>query len=155
QQYFFLVGAAGNSVSLCILHKTAKRRNRKHVFLLRCLAANDLLAQLGMLLLIHLTKQKVLPCHWSCIGFVLIRAFGLGSGCVALVMALDRWFALTRPFYYHQFIIMSHESPFKEIHKFASDVHLPILNWVSKFMKECQLGYKIERKLRLWKLRWS
>ncbi|KAJ8918661.1 hypothetical protein NQ315_014980 [Exocentrus adspersus] len=100
---FFLVGAVGNCVDLYILYKTARRRNRKHVLLLRFLAVNDLMAQLGMLLLIHL-KNDVLPEYWSCVGFVLIRAFGLGSGCVALVMALDRWFALTRPFCYHKVV---------------------------------------------------
>lgn len=98
----FLIGAAGNLAALWILYRTAKRRNKKHVLLLRCLATNDLVAQVGMLLLIHLKRYDVLPDYWSCVGFVLLRAFGLGSGCVAFVMALERWLALTRPFFYHQ-----------------------------------------------------
>lgn len=63
---------------------------------------NDLVAQVGMLLLINLKRHDVLPDYWACVGFVLLRAFGLGSGCVAFVMALERWLALTRPFFYHQ-----------------------------------------------------
>ncbi|KAJ8980692.1 hypothetical protein NQ317_010594 [Molorchus minor] len=99
---FFLIGAAGNVAALFILYKTAKRRNRKHLLMLRCLATNDLVAQVGMLVLIYLKKFNVLPDIWACVGFVLLRAFGLGSGCVAFVMALERWLALTRPFLYHQ-----------------------------------------------------
>ncbi|KAJ8941869.1 hypothetical protein NQ318_001721 [Aromia moschata] len=100
----FLIGACGNIAALWILYRTAKRRNRKHLLMLRCLAMNDLVAQVGMLLLIHLKRYNLLPDIWSCVGFVLLRAFGLGSGCVAFVMALERWLALTRPFMYHQLV---------------------------------------------------
>lgn len=40
--------------------------------------------------------------RWTCIGRVLCRLFGLNSGCVALVMALERFLALTKPFTYQQ-----------------------------------------------------
>ncbi|CAH1153502.1 unnamed protein product [Phaedon cochleariae] len=100
----FLIGLAGNLAALWILHKTARRRNKKHLFMLRCLATNDIVAQIGMLLLLHLLKAGVLPTYLGCSGFVLVRAFGLGSGCVAFVMALERWLALTRPFFYHQLV---------------------------------------------------
>ncbi|KAG5889185.1 hypothetical protein JTB14_019202 [Gonioctena quinquepunctata] len=100
----FLVGLAGNIAALWILHRTARRRNKKHLFMLRCLATNDLTAQVGMLLLITFKKAQILPEYLSCAGFVFVRAFGLGSGCVAFVMALERWLALTRPFLYHQLV---------------------------------------------------
>nr|XP_023025315.1 prostaglandin E2 receptor EP2 subtype isoform X3 [Leptinotarsa decemlineata] len=100
----FLVGLAGNIAALWILFRTAKRRNKKHLFMLRCLASNDLTAQVGMLLLITLKRVHVLPEYLACAGFVFVRAFGLGSGCVAFVMALERWLALTRPFLYHQLV---------------------------------------------------
>lgn len=98
----FVIGLIGNLAALWILYKTAKRRNKKHLFMLRCLAVNDLVAQLGMLLMLNLKKYQVLPGHWVCAALVILRAFGLGSGCVAFVMAFERWLALTRPFLYHQ-----------------------------------------------------
>lgn len=42
--------------------------------------------------------------RWTCIGRVLCRVFGLNSGCVALVMAMERWLALTKPFTYQQYV---------------------------------------------------
>lgn len=98
----FMIGLIGNLAALWILYKTAKRRNKKHLLLLRCLAINDLVAQFGMLLVLNLKKNQLLPDYWSCVAFVVLRAFGLGSGCVAFVMAFERWLALTRPFLYHQ-----------------------------------------------------
>lgn len=111
----FVIGLLGNLAALWILYKTAKRRNKKHLFLLRCLAINDLVAQFGMLLIINLRKNQVLPDYWSCVAVVVLRAFGLGSGCVAFVMAFERWLALTRPFLYHQvryyyFQLLNYES---------------------------------------------
>ncbi|VEN36224.1 unnamed protein product [Callosobruchus maculatus] len=55
-----------------------------------------------MLHFIYLGRYHGIPKYWNCVGFVLIRAFGLGSGCVAFIMAFERWLALTRPFLYHQ-----------------------------------------------------
>lgn len=40
--------------------------------------------------------------HITCIGRVICRIFGLNSGCVALVMAMERWLALTKPFTYQR-----------------------------------------------------
>lgn len=98
----FFIGVAGNLSALWILYKSAKTRNKKHVLMLRCLAVNDLVAEVGMFTIITLQKYKLIPVYWICVGFVLLRAFGIGSGCVAFVMALERWLALTRPFYYQQ-----------------------------------------------------
>ncbi|XP_044256138.1 prostaglandin E2 receptor EP2 subtype [Tribolium madens] len=100
----FFIGVAGNLAALWILYKSAKTRNKKHVLLLRCLAVNDLVAEVGMFSIITLQKYKLIPVYWICVGFVLLRAFGIGSGCVAFVMALERWLALTRPFYYQQLV---------------------------------------------------
>ncbi|KAK9758655.1 7 transmembrane receptor (rhodopsin family) [Popillia japonica] len=95
----FVIGVAGNIAALCILYYTAKRRNAKHVLLLRFLAANDLVSEMGMLTIIYL------PVSYSkCVVVVLLRAFGLGSGCVAFVMAVERWLALTKPFFYQQHV---------------------------------------------------
>lgn len=39
---------------------------------------------------------------WDCMGKVVWRFFGLSSGCIAAVMAIERWMALARPFIYHK-----------------------------------------------------
>lgn len=98
----FIIGLIGNLAALWILYRTAKRRNKKHLFLLRCLAINDLVAQIGMLAVLNLKRIQIVPVYWICVSLVVLRAFGLGSGCVAFVMAFERWLALTRPFLYHQ-----------------------------------------------------
>ncbi|XP_050314649.1 prostacyclin receptor isoform X2 [Anthonomus grandis grandis] len=100
----FLIGIVGNSIALVILKRSAKRRNKKHVLMLRWLAVNDLTAAIGMLLTTNLRRYQVLPEYGTCTALVLIRGFGLGSGIVALIMALERWFALTRPFLYHKLV---------------------------------------------------
>ncbi|KAL1493182.1 hypothetical protein ABEB36_011288 [Hypothenemus hampei] len=100
----FIIGIIGNSIALMILYSSAKRRNKKHVLLLRWLAINDLTAAVGMLTLTNLKRYSVLPEYWTCTALLIIRGFGLGSGIVALVMALERWFALTRPFLYHKLV---------------------------------------------------
>lgn len=98
----FIIGALANILALWIIHRSSKTRNKKHVFLLRCLACNDLVAQIGMLAAINLNQMSNDLKFYTCAGFVLLRGFGIGSGCVAFVMALERWLALTRPFLYHQ-----------------------------------------------------
>jgi prostaglandin E receptor 4 len=40
--------------------------------------------------------------HIFCSVILVWRFFGISSGCVAFVMAVDRYFALTKPFYYCQ-----------------------------------------------------
>lgn len=42
---------------------------------------------------------------WDCVGKVIWRFFGLSSGCIAAVMAIERWMALARPFIYHKVFI--------------------------------------------------
>ncbi|XP_058788619.1 prostaglandin E2 receptor EP4 subtype isoform X2 [Phymastichus coffea] len=109
--YFILcLGILGNLAALSILLHKDKRRNRKHLLMLRCLTINDLIAMLLT------TSQVILTRHqddlkndynldisdYLCYVHVLCRLFGLFSGCVALVMAGERWLALTRPFVYQK-----------------------------------------------------
>ncbi|KAF5276676.1 hypothetical protein FQA39_LY06480 [Lamprigera yunnana] len=96
----FIIGAVANTAVLWILHKSSKVGNSKHVFMLRCLVCNDVIAQCGMLLLMYLNRFDLIPLHWRCALFVWLRGFGIGSGCVALTMAIERWLALTKPFVY-------------------------------------------------------
>lgn len=42
--------------------------------------------------------------HHFCIFRVIWRVFGISSGCVAFVMALERYIALTKPFFYHKHV---------------------------------------------------
>lgn len=96
----YIIGAIGNIVALYILYKSAKIRNRKHTLMLMCLATNDLVALFGMLILMYLQLYIpfIMQTYWFCVFRVVLRIFGIGSGCVAIVMAFERWIALTRPF---------------------------------------------------------
>lgn len=72
--------------------------------MLRCLATNDLVALLGMLIQMYVTiyAGSVTTNRAFCSLRVVWRLFGLFSGCVAIVMAVERWLALTRPFVYQK-----------------------------------------------------
>ncbi|CAI6368102.1 unnamed protein product [Macrosiphum euphorbiae] len=100
----YAFGIFGNLLALFILHRTRSSSNQKHGFMLRCLATNDCIALTGMLVQMFVsvcwpgTRNNV----WSCRIRVLWRFFGLGSGCVAIVMAVERWLALTKPFFYQK-----------------------------------------------------
>ncbi|XP_063982834.1 prostaglandin E2 receptor EP4 subtype isoform X1 [Diachasmimorpha longicaudata] len=101
----YMCGVVGNISALVILFHKDKRRNRKHLFMLRCLATNDLVALLGMLVQMYVTIYTVDTVTSSksfCSLRIAWRLFGLFSGCVAIVMAVERWLALTRPFIYQK-----------------------------------------------------
>lgn len=100
----YMTGVIGNISALVILFHRDKRRNRKHLLMLRCLATNDLVALLGMLVQMYMTIYvgKVTSTRAFCSLRVVWRLFGLFSGCVAIVMAAERWLALTRPFVYQK-----------------------------------------------------
>ncbi|KAF7268543.1 hypothetical protein GWI33_018415 [Rhynchophorus ferrugineus] len=57
-----------------------------------------------MMTVTNLRRYSLVPDDWTCIALVVLRGFGLGSGCVAFIMALERWLALTRPFLYHKIV---------------------------------------------------
>lgn len=102
---FYIVGVLGNLAALGFLFRSdIKPRNPKHALMLRCLAFNDLVAVLGMMTLMNVQLYYPYLAHSRsyCKLRVISRIFGLGSGCVALVMAIERWFALTRPFFYQK-----------------------------------------------------
>lgn len=96
----YVTGIVGNGVALIILYKSARIRNRKQTLMLKCLALNELVALLGMLVSMYLKLycQEFISDYWKCVFRVVLRIFGVGSGCVAIVMAFERWMALTRPF---------------------------------------------------------
>ncbi|KAJ4426123.1 hypothetical protein ANN_26932 [Periplaneta americana] len=102
----YITGVLGNMAALSILYRSEKQmRNKKIILMLRCLASNDLVALVGMLILMYL--QMYLPeehacSHEFCVARVIWRHFGLSSGCVAMVMAIERWLALTHPFLYQK-----------------------------------------------------
>ena len=78
-----------------------------YVLLSRCLASNNLVGLLGMLstllLRIYLPRDVFQEyIRLDCIGKVIWRFFGLSSGCIAAVMAIERFMALARPFIYHK-----------------------------------------------------
>ncbi|VVC45064.1 GPCR, rhodopsin-like, 7TM,G protein-coupled receptor, rhodopsin-like [Cinara cedri] len=100
----YMVGILGNLLALFILHRTRSSSNQKHRFMLRCLATNDCMALTGMLIQMYVALYwpSIVDSIWACRFRVLWRFFGLGSGCVAIIMAVERWLALTKPFFYQK-----------------------------------------------------
>lgn len=106
----YTIGVIGNLLALILLYKkSTKPNNAKHRLMLRCLATNDLVAMLGMLtqMYIQLYLSHMVSTIWFCRFRVFWRVFGLGSGCVAIVMAVERWLALTQPFLYQKHVTVT------------------------------------------------
>ncbi|XP_022227133.2 uncharacterized protein LOC111077242 [Drosophila obscura] len=103
------LGVFGNSLALVILARKKHNKNSKYTLMLRCLATNNLVALLGVLTT-SLLKYNMYKegdhsdMRLDCVGHVVWRFFGLSSGCIAAVMAAERWMALARPFIYHKHI---------------------------------------------------
>ena len=108
----YVLSIVGNVLALVFLSmKSTRPNNQKHRMMLKCLAANDLIAMLGMLLLMYgqqyLSEREHEP-HMAkylkpfCQIRVFWRVFGLGSGCVTMVMAAERYLAITKPFFYQK-----------------------------------------------------
>jgi hypothetical protein len=114
----YVIGVSVNLAALTILYRSERKtRNKKMVLMLRCLALNDLVALLGMLILMNL--QIYLPLervksHEFCVVRVIWRQFGLSSGCVAVVMAIERWLALTHPFLYQKVSCVQTQRPLQQ-----------------------------------------
>ncbi|XP_076358823.1 rhodopsin, GQ-coupled-like [Tachypleus tridentatus] len=105
--FFYVFGISSNICSLVMLARNETIRNRKQTLMVRCLVWNDLLALVGssalMYTQLYLWSELIIP-RWFCMLRVLLRTFGLSSGCVAIVMAVERWLALTRPFQYQKHV---------------------------------------------------
>lgn len=104
---FYLLGISGNVGALVLLGRNETARNKRQTLMLKCLAWNDLLAVSGSAIQMHM--QLYMPSQWVLTRYfcgvrVFWRAFGLGSGCVSLTMAVERWLALTKPFLYQTVI---------------------------------------------------
>ncbi|XP_075161576.1 prostacyclin receptor [Haematobia irritans] len=104
-----VLGVIGNFLALVILARKKAAKHSKYTFMLRCLSTNNFIGLLGMLTTLML--KLYLPADvfedyikWDCVGKVIWRFFGLSSGCIAAVMAIERWMALARPFIYHKHI---------------------------------------------------
>ncbi|XP_050335260.1 prostaglandin E2 receptor EP2 subtype-like [Bactrocera neohumeralis] len=104
-----LLGVIGNSLALAILARKKATKNSKYTLLLRCLVSNNLIGLLGILttlmLKIYVPEDEFKAyVRWDCTLKVLCRFFGLSSGCIAAVMAIERFMALAKPFIYHKHI---------------------------------------------------
>ncbi|XP_047986597.1 prostaglandin E2 receptor EP4 subtype [Leguminivora glycinivorella] len=101
----YVAGIVGNGVAIVCLRKGEKRvRNRKHLLLLTSLASNDIVALVGMMasMLVAEAIPWVSATRAYCAIRVVLRVFGIGSVCIAVTMALERYLALTRPFLYQK-----------------------------------------------------
>ncbi|XP_073979363.1 prostaglandin E2 receptor EP3 subtype isoform X2 [Rhodnius prolixus] len=105
----YLLGFLGNATALALLFGSKSApRNPRLSLMLRCLAVNDLTAVLGMWILMNLKSYiaGLAKQHWLCSVRVIWRSFGLGSGCIVCIMAIDRWIALSIPFFYHRHVTL-------------------------------------------------
>ncbi|CAK1545797.1 unnamed protein product [Leptosia nina] len=101
----YAIGIVGNAAAILALRIGERRvRNRKHLLLLTSLAANDLVALVGMLSALIVAEQfpSLARTQGYCAARVVLRVFGIGSVCIAVTMALERYLALTRPFLYQK-----------------------------------------------------
>ncbi|XP_047508015.1 prostaglandin E2 receptor EP2 subtype [Pieris napi] len=101
----YAIGIVGNAAAIITLRLGERRvRNRKHLLLLTSLAANDLVALVGMVsaLLVAEHFPDVARTQGYCAARVVLRIFGIGSVCIVVTMALERYLALTRPFVYQK-----------------------------------------------------
>uniref|UniRef100_A0A182PGT1 G-protein coupled receptors family 1 profile domain-containing protein n=1 Tax=Anopheles epiroticus TaxID=199890 RepID=A0A182PGT1_9DIPT len=103
----YIFGCVGNLIAL--IHLWRNVRNTKHALMLKCLLTNDLIGLSGMFvqMCLHLyLSPDVVQAHIHdfCVLRVIWRVFGISSGCVAFVMALERYIALAKPFFYHKYV---------------------------------------------------
>lgn len=101
----YLFGITSNICSLLLLSQGEQARNKKLTLMIRCLAANDLMALCSSFLLVYMRiylQPSFVASRWFCGLRVLTRFFGFSSGSVASVMAVERFIALTRPFFYQK-----------------------------------------------------
>ncbi|XP_014249082.1 rhodopsin, GQ-coupled [Cimex lectularius] len=99
----YFMGVIGNLSALGFLYaSSAAPKNLRHLLVLKCLAFNDLLAVVGMWIQMNLRTliPSIARSQWFCAFRVIWRCFGIGSGCIVCIMAIDRWIALTRPLFY-------------------------------------------------------
>lgn len=102
-----IIGMLGNITALYLLSCIDRQfQVRKTHLMLSHLASNDFAALLTSMVLMHLQlyQPSVKKGQWFCAFRVILRGLGLCSGCVATVMALERWLALVKPFVYKKVI---------------------------------------------------
>lgn len=103
--FVYIIGFSANACSLALLSRSEPTRNQKLILMVRCLAANDMMALCSSFLLVYMRlyiEPEYLATRWFCGLRVLTRFFGFSSGSVASVMAVERFIALTRPFFYQK-----------------------------------------------------
>nr|XP_037877404.1 uncharacterized protein LOC101746233 isoform X1 [Bombyx mori]XP_037877405.1 uncharacterized protein LOC101746233 isoform X1 [Bombyx mori] len=78
----YAIGIIGNTIAIIALRRGERRvRNRKHLLLLTSLAANDVVALVGMMCTMVVTEQVpgVSSKQWLCVTRVVLRVFGIAA----------------------------------------------------------------------------
>ncbi|CRL04188.1 CLUMA_CG017303, isoform A [Clunio marinus] len=102
----YIVGIIGSLLALLHLCQKQNLKNSKQAFMLKFLMTLDFVGLMGMLSQLtirsYLDNDGFYKDHIWLFCFIRLvwRFFGLSSGCVAFIMAIERYFALTKPFFY-------------------------------------------------------
>lgn len=97
------IGIFGCLLALFILSRIKRNsNNEKYRFMLLCLITIDCVELVFMLI------GNVTIIYWPqaeehafmCCLFLILRFGGIASGILAIVMAVERWLAFTKPFFY-------------------------------------------------------
>ncbi|XP_055841983.1 prostaglandin E2 receptor EP2 subtype-like [Episyrphus balteatus] len=104
---FLSIGILGNFLALVKLARKRRYNNGSYTLMLRCLTANNLIGLMGVSTMV-IVKRTVPPNilleynHWFCASWVVFRFFGISSGCIAMIMSIDRYIILNHPVIYQE-----------------------------------------------------
>lgn len=98
-----VVGVLFNLLALCVLSRTWSRTNKRYVFLLCCQFAQDSLWLSCHLILyvMLLLWPDAFAVQFACKYRLVLVFCNLSTCSVIFLMAVERWMALTKPFFYH------------------------------------------------------
>ncbi|KAG5680559.1 hypothetical protein PVAND_010059 [Polypedilum vanderplanki] len=101
---FYFVGIVGSFLAILHLYRKKNFKNTKQALMLRFLMTLEFIGLAGMVtqMFIQFLAPHLVENHiWIfCFLRILCRFFGLCSGYIAFLMAIERYFALTKPFLY-------------------------------------------------------
>ncbi|XP_055914576.1 rhodopsin, GQ-coupled-like [Eupeodes corollae] len=104
---FLAVGILGNLLALIKLARKRNFSNSSYTLMLRFLISNNLIGLVGVTTMVIATRilSKNITMEysrWFCACWVVFRYFGMSSGCIAVIMSIDRFMILSHPVFYRE-----------------------------------------------------